>query len=355
MKLLLKVDQAAALRAGVDAPDSTVMLDVQPSEFTVRERELLAAVMVEGYDCTVRGICRDVEGDEITAPPWNERDRRQHRNGDPTDPLRLEAPDVAGLHDAIDRLLSERDAYRQAKHEKVERLRQEADERIRKCLAEPLRTETVNVRRGTDGRPVIDNWSTYKPSVGVTVPIPPSVYSCRHASPEMRNAYDVRRAEVSAERDRLIAAADPELAAVEARIEAAQAAERAEYDALYARLPDGLRERHEAGYATDDEVDAAIRRLIRRDAGYGGYAGWADSRELSSLTDEEFATLKRIRAEAPEGAVVEAREVWDCDDCDEDDYDEDDHDDPKRTNIRRVAVVRWTRGGVQTKAVVPLG
>ena len=137
-----------------------------------------------------------------------------------------------------------------------------------------------------------------------------------------------------------------------------------EYDTLYARLPEMLRERHAAGYATDEEVTRAIRTLIRSDAGemFKHKSGWHNREELSSLTDEEFATLANVKHAAPAGAEVVAVCITDgggdyrdsTEDDDPEDIDDDGEVYEPPINPRRVALVTWTRGGVEVKSTVPL-
>lgn len=151
--------------------------------------------------------------------------------------------------------------------------------------------------------------------------------------------------------------------------EAAAAKQKAAYEGLYARLPDGLRARHADGYASEIEIRRAIRRLIRQEAGYlptcvqtseGG--GWEHAQRLLDMTDEEYARLVDIRAKAPEGAKVEGLLVWDgfrgyreaTDADDPDDIDEDGEAWCDGHNVRRIVAVTWSRGGVKTSVGFPL-
>lgn len=162
----------------------------------------------------------------------------------------------------------------------------------------------------------------------------------------------------------------------------AQIAEMAEqaaaYTALYARLPNGVRERDAAGYASEEEISdlvialaisdvwpeyAAVGASIRVGGRY--YAGpkelkklstlwphtetWSESKALSTLSDTEYGQLRELEKEAPNGAKVQACEVWDESyraATDEDRYDDeiqiDDDDEVLVIADRaRVVIVTW--------------
>jgi len=55
MKLRFKIDQAEALRQGIDAPTSVVTIEVDPQKLTQEERKLLADRM-DGID--LRELCQ---------------------------------------------------------------------------------------------------------------------------------------------------------------------------------------------------------------------------------------------------------------------------------------------------------
>ena len=67
MKLRFKVDQAEALRQGVDAPTSVVTIEINPKTLTQEERNLLADRMV-GID--VREL---TTGGGVSAPRHSEK------------------------------------------------------------------------------------------------------------------------------------------------------------------------------------------------------------------------------------------------------------------------------------------
>lgn len=102
MNITCKVDQSAALAAGINAPHSTVVLDVDPATLTESERSVLAEVLDDGHDATRRGL-------EV-APGYT-----------PTRPLLLVRPDMDGLRAAIARMVEQRDARRREASEARER------------------------------------------------------------------------------------------------------------------------------------------------------------------------------------------------------------------------------------------
>lgn len=63
MKITFAVNQAAALRAGVDAPSSTAALDIDPSTMPVRAREFLATHLTDGHKIPAMAV-------ELTTPSF---------------------------------------------------------------------------------------------------------------------------------------------------------------------------------------------------------------------------------------------------------------------------------------------
>lgn len=345
MQILLRVDQSAALKRGIDAPQSTTHLEVDPAELTEIEREVLADVIEHGHDCTGRGLLRD-----------------GHTSGR-TLPLLLVESTVDGLRSAIKIVVAERASYQaDARQANAER-RVRVDAEIEKAINP--RTEKCAVH-WVDGEPSLAlPWNYEGPAVTVDLPVVPYVYPTAAASEEMLTRFERAQADVAERRAELVAATAAELGAEAARLEKEaaekEAAEKVEYDSLYARLPALLRDRDAGGYSSTNEIVGALRKLLRIDAGYAGHNGWSDSHDLETLTDPEFVRLGEIIGESPEGASVTPREVWDGGgfrSAEEDEYEEADSDgeiEIPRENVRRLAVIIWSRGGVEAMAVVPLG
>jgi hypothetical protein len=167
------------------------------------------------------------------------------------------------------------------------------------------------------------------------------------------------KAEKEAEAERLAA----EKKAQEAAREEAIAAER---QPLIDRLPEVFRERIAAGFATTAEVEKALRRMLREDAGFSpDVRGWKVSKDLEVFTDAEFIALRRIKQEIAErlpDATVTPKKLatkfggWreaDPDD-DPDDIDEDGQvwEDPLFE--RKAVVICWTRAGFDLAVELPL-
>lgn len=154
---------------------------------------------------------------------------------------------------------------------------------------------------------------------------------------------------------------EAEAAAEEAAEEAARRVAGLRAEAI-AELPLGLRARHEAGYASTYEVDAALADAALRAAGLAD-AGlkarqWDESRALHQLTDAEYEMLCAVRdGPLPEGAVVTPERVWSWDewrlallgeDGDEDGEVRD------RVDEARGVVVEWTTDyGLTVRGFVP--
>jgi hypothetical protein len=363
MNVLCRVNQAEAMRRGIDAPNSTVQIDVDPAALTETERQVLAAVMIDGHDCTRLGIRTQTA--DIVGQAWRgSGDRIDLRSdGAPTAPLMIVQPDIIGLQDAIAEMLAARDAayaiyVAEAEAAAAKEAQEQArrDARDRRVIGALLRGGAKF--RDEDGRGGLDGTtSIYDDCVFIDCPTEGVTNYKLPRTPEIEpaiQAYQARREAWEQERSR-------QAEAEAARQAEAKAAEKAEWDALYARLPQALRDRHAAGYATGAEVERAIKIMIREDAGYPGHHdGWDDSVKLTSLTDAEFARLREAQAHAPEGATVEARECWDdaqreADDGDNpDDVDDDDGMVHYRQNERRQIVVTWHHAGMRVRAVLPL-
>jgi len=370
MKLLLRVNQAAALRRGINAPASTVELDINPTALTQLERDVLAAVLIDGHDATRLGI--QSVPDDIVGQKWS--GSTFYSDGDPTKPLVLERPDVEGLKEAIRRVLAERDEIR-AKHAEVVKVKQvEAREKLAQEMAKPPYHNTIWLR--ADGRETTcDSEKLVKVSylerecyVGLYFAL----------SAEDRAQYEAWRAECQAETSRAkeaaIASVMPELnrlvekmkAEVEAKAKAeaeAKAKAQAERAAMMARMPDVFRRRIEAGYSSAEEVDLEIRRMILADAQLP-HDGYKVSRELNTLTDKEFTALEKVRADIAKRlphATVEPMEVADKFESfrpataadDPADVDDDGEVWEEAKNLRRRIVVSWPVAGLTVRAAQP--
>jgi len=116
MNIKCNVNQAAALRAGINAPSSTITLDVDPAQLTERERAILSAVIIDGHDATQIGICTELN--DIVGQGYSRQmqyrqgspigyEYHRYSNGDPTAPILLTNPSLAGLHDALAQMTAE--------------------------------------------------------------------------------------------------------------------------------------------------------------------------------------------------------------------------------------------------------
>ena len=93
MNIKCNVNQTLALARGINAPHSTVVLDVDPATLTERERTILAAILQDGHDTT--GGRLDT-ADSSPVPVG-----RTQAYSSCTPPLVLVAPTVDGLRAAL--------------------------------------------------------------------------------------------------------------------------------------------------------------------------------------------------------------------------------------------------------------
>lgn len=256
-------------------------------------------------------------------------------------------------------LLDTRRAKIQAKLDEEERVKTERRLAKNKEIVEALamKPTTTTLWLHEDG-----SLSGYGPGLArLEVPQDPYCYGYDHADEEHRAMYLAACEKAKAERAAIAAAVLP--AALEAAAEAkaekdvADAKAAIEYADLLTRLPTELRERRDAGYATDEDIFKGIANVMRTDAGYelGAGVSFAKGEESDHCTDAEFATFKAIKASAPEGAEVTIRDVWDYREAEsDDDPDNIDEDGDVEFNHRRVVRVVWSRGGVEARKFFPL-
>lgn len=112
MKILFAIDQRAAIEAGIDAPSTTVHLEVNPAWFTSVERNVLSEILCNENDATRSGITW--YEDEVVADP----------NGTK---LRLVTPSIDGLRRAISATIAK--AMRRAEAELI-RIQTDMDQEL---------------------------------------------------------------------------------------------------------------------------------------------------------------------------------------------------------------------------------
>lgn len=310
MKLLLNVDQTEALRHGIDAPSSTVHLEINPADLTEVEREYIASHLISGHDLTRSS-------------------------------LRLNDPSFAGLRAELSRVVEEK---KEDERRRAGRILERDRVLAEHMNAKPVRRETF--RFTADG-----SLTTWQSDTVVTIEVDLPVvrgFSTSDASPDMGARYAAYEIACEAERKSIIEAQLPEVRRLLAERRAAKAVIDAEYAALYAHLPAALRARAEAGYAKNSEVTEAIEDMIREEAGFTSERDFESQCAAKVLTDDEFVALTAIKERAPEGAVVDACEVWSKGDSDDED------DDDGYSSRCRVARVKWSHAGLTVTAYASL-
>lgn len=367
MNLLFNVDQTQALRLGINAPSSTITLDVDPAQLTDIERTVIAAVMLRGHDCTRLGLQSEPESIIGQAHAIEGNSTTTYSNGRPTNPLILLRPNLEGLREAIKVMLAERGRMRAQRAVELAMKNEAADNLIEVALSAPDETIIVSVRENGELKTCFSELAVA--STEITVPHIPYVGSVESGfgSEAARARYKQARDSAEAARKQAIEAARNELLAgpyrefIEHR-NAQRAREKAEYDSVYARLHATLRARHEAGYATDEEVNNEIRRLVREEAGLPSIQeDWSDESRLETLTDAEFERLQSIQTAAHalgEDASVTPMRVWNENvrGAREDDDAEEINNGLviEHTDERRVAVIDFRFGGLDIRAVQSL-
>lgn len=285
MKLLISIDRRAALAQGIDAPHSTAEVDIDPATLTPEERAILAEAMADDGFTVMRNV----------------------DTGYGFGPLRAVTADVSGVRAALAELLARR-GEAAAKRAEIEAQDAATIEAIR---AEAARAPITDLYRRTirngaaDVEPVtISQYHNYARHGGL------SAFYTRGGGTlaELTGRDAELRAEMERQRQNMERQREQqETAAAKARAE-----QDAAYAALLQRLPEGLQGRAREGYATDDEVHAAIRALLITDAGYPVHLAYAydDWAGLDALTDAEYEQMRTLRDEAPAGAEVRPVVAW---------------------------------------------
>lgn len=335
MNITVLVDQARALREGINAPSHRVTIDVDPAELTETEREVLAGLLKDGHDTT--RSCFTACG--------------KHRT------LTIVSQDLAGIRRGIQELLD----WRAELAAEAAKAQAEADRKISAALATgpDYREQLVTLRDGE----VVDAYIESETTVTIELPCKPKPGYLPAASEKAKRRLESAREDVRREVQLRREAARPELERLQKAKLDREAAEEAAYNALYERLPEALRQRHEAGFASAHEVSTAMRRLALADVGQE-LDSWClapehRSEELLELTEAEFATLQTARDEAPPSATVEPHRIWIASyrPATEEELDDglgdDDDEIEERIDERRVLLVRWHVGRLLVTAVVP--
>lgn len=285
MKILVSIDQKAAIAAGIDAPQSTAHVEIDPATLGEAERLALAERTVDGHDAS-------------------------HR-------IRLLGPTAERLTEELQRLAAERLAEEQkraARTAEVEAELRAAIDDYRSGLSTETMSRSIFAPDGIirDGEGGLATRSTLAPkirSVGVwdTHPDQYLIEQYRSAQRDCERA----RQEAAGALDAALHASE-EWVGYLAERQAEEAQTEAERAELYARLPETLRQRDADGYASAREIERAMKRLILDDAGLGGwefadhlsrysdYEGWS----RNALTDYEYQQLVAAREAAP-GAELE--------------------------------------------------
>lgn len=345
MKLLFKVDQKAALLKGHDAPDSTIQLDVDPAELTDSEREMIASVLLDGHDCT-RGSVNT--GDCSCSS------------------IVLDDPTLAGLKRELARIQALRDEKAQKALEK----QRQADAEVAATIAAGAETREQTVCLFPDG---VDFPRNVSPLTTRKVELPsPRRVNYYGASSEAAARYEEYEADCLRQAQAIMTNLRPSLydqyereCAEKQRREKEQKvrreAQQSEYQQFYARLPESLRERNEAGYATEQEVSTAIYELILKEHHFSEAArDYHESEKITSLTDAEFSRLKQVRESLLDrgfaeehGATADAYEVPYYRPATDDDSDDEIDDDGDVKDYDRCIIVAWEQAGLDIAARVP--
>lgn len=352
MILQFKINLKNAMAAGKNADSENCVLDVNPAELSPDDREILTAAM-QGINCT---------------------GNFSHRGG--TYRIELSEASIDSLKEELQRIQEECKQREAEAKESEENQRKHADKSIMSYLDDIKNTyASTNIHRDANGQPV--DYYDAKKYVSLTVKTPSipekSYYYASGASEDMVKKLHAAHDAACAERNRLIAEADateiPRLIAErkeeERLIEEAGKTTAAEYEKLYDRLPETLKQRHKDGYATEQEIERSLQFLIVEDAGLHPspemFEHLREQVKIKSLSDPQFKNLKLIQEKFSDctAAAIEAKKVWESGYRpaeDDDDPDDIDSDNEVRCHVgeRMAAVLTFQRAGLDFQITLPL-
>ena len=299
MSLRFSVDQVRAIKERVPAPRSSAVISFTEFDLqNMQEHEvniLAALVREDGFDCTNRFLDTRSDPNNPTV---------SSRPGMPESywfPFKIVGQSIAGVM----RIISE--FYIAAKEYVAEEAVNKA-EQLAACVdsAESWITENEE----------LNQYVFLSGDVAVISDFPRGdVYTTRML-PEVQQGADLLYSVDEATRDRLTAELDrrnvvKERILAEATIElkkqqekkrAAEAEEKAAYDALYARLPAVMQARDKAGLTKSSEVLDALRALLCEDHGLPSSSlNTYEVEEVEYTDDETFAAFDVVPV--PEGGT----------------------------------------------------
>lgn len=327
MKLLFKVNQKKALIQGINASHSTAVVEINPEELSQEEREVLAEHLdADGHDCTR---------------------------------IRIVKPTLEGVRERLTELVE----FAAKERAEEARRNQEYEQEVLAAIEAGPEYETRYAYLSAE----TVEYKNYQQALTVPVQLPftkaPITWG-RTLSEATQQAWQDFEKQVEQSRRETLAKLRPQLEELHRKEqERAQAqkreaaakkeADQAEYAKLVARLPETLRERYEAGYASYAEVVEAIVSLCLADKGFTAKPfEYSEDEKLETLTGAEFVKLKAVRAELSEGQTAEPYEIsYYRPATEDDDVDEIDSDGEVK-EYDRCIVVAWKQAGLSIAARV---
>ena len=310
MNILIKIDQKAAFAAGIDAPNSTELVEINPANLTQAERDYVA---------------KNLDGNKLSGYYTSA------------------SLFFAELKEKIAKNVVEQKKRKAELAEKEAKFASELDDFIAK---KETYTEKLYISMSENG--VINNnkYGVVKVSFNVDVykkmDIPAGLYNTDTA--QRLNKY---LAEIEKENENLIE--DARLAHVD-ELKAKFADYIAEKESYIKRLDPVLLERHKNGYASNDEIERAIKSLILKDAGLPVF----DHKLFNSgvdvtLSNEQYLQLKELQ-DKYKHAKVEAADMYYYRDAE--DFEAGDEDGEISEDLGIGILVEWEQLNIDIKSFI---
>ncbi len=310
MNILIKIDQKAAFAAGIDAPNSTELVEVNPANLTQAERDYIAKNL-DGNKLSDYYTSADLFFDELkekVAKKVTEQKKRE-----------------AELAEKEAKFASELDDF----------------------IAKKATLESHHaISMSENGVIKNDKYGVVKVSFNVDVykkmHVPAGLYDT-DAAQRLRKCL----AEIEKANEKLIE--DARLAHID-ELKAKFADYIAEKESYIKRLDLVLLERHKNGYASNDEIERAIKSLILKDAGLPVF----DCKLFNSgvdvtLSNEQYLQLKELK-DKYKHANVEAADVYHYRDAE--DFEEGDEDGEVREDLGVGVLVEWEQLNINIQSFI---
>ncbi|HFD31319.1 MAG TPA: hypothetical protein ENJ28_01205 [Gammaproteobacteria bacterium] len=307
MNILINIDQKAAFKAGLDAPNSTELVDINPAELSQAERDYIAKFL-DGNKLNKSFTHASLFADELKKMVAEYEMEQQERETE--------------------------------RAEKESEFAKQVDEFIAK---KETRTAHHAISMNENGKIQNNGYGVVSVSFDVDEYKMLSISYALYKSETAKRLRDYQT-KLKAENEKMLESARlAHVSELKAKLDE-YLTEKGNY---LQRINPVLLERYKNGYATDDEVNRAIADVIAGDASLTVYDGSFD--KIDNLSDDEYLQLKKQRT-YHKGATLTAVEIYHYRDAE---YDEIGDEDGEVKEIDgRGILIEWEKLNIEIKAFI---